>query len=172
MIAAPVTNRGFIVPMANRVLDCFADGTIISYMDGRGVVVSWRRYGGEIVYRRWQTRGQDFYPTWSNLWGHGGTACTALSQLVRWIQGKPVLPLSTWRYWFGDKCRLARDRGDEAIKALVHGDYPEMALCVLCGNQIEGSLDWWSLKNVTGPCCGWTSGCRQKPELGSWEGKR
>jgi hypothetical protein len=162
-MTASTVDRGFRVPMANRVLDCFAEGTIVSYIEGRGVVVSWRSYnGGEIIYRRWQTRGQDFYPTWSNKWGHGGTACTALAQLVRWIQGKPVLPLSTWRYWFGDKCRLARDRADEGIKALIHGGYPDAAICVLCNQPISGGMDWWSLDNVSGPCCGWTTGCRQK----------
>ena len=156
-------DRSFLVPMANRVLDCFADGTIVSYIERRGVVVSWRPYnGGEIIYRRWQTRGQDFYPTWYKRWGHGGTACTALAQLVRWIQGKPVLPLSTWRYWFGEKCQLARDRGDEGIKALIHGGYPDAAICVLCNQPIAGGMDWWSLDNVSGPCCGWTTGCRQK----------
>jgi hypothetical protein len=73
-----------------------------------------------------------------------------------------VLPLSTWRYWFNDKCRLARDRGDEGIKALIHGGYPDEAICVLCNQPIAGGMDWWSLKGVTGPCCGWTTGCRQK----------
>lgn len=157
------TNHIFLVPMANRVLDCFAEGTIVSYVEGRGVVVSWPRHDGELIFRRWQTRGQEFYPTWNHLWGHGGTACTALSQLVRWIQCKPVLPLSSWRYWFGDTCRLARDRGDEAMKALIHAEYPEVVNCVLCHQPLNGSLDWWSLDGVTGPCCAWTTGCRQKP---------
>lgn len=162
-----VTNRDFRVPMANRVLDCFAPGTIIAHHPGRGIVVSWERKG-ETTFRRWQTRGgQDFYPTWSNLWGHGGTACTALSQLVRWIRGEPVLPLPTWRYWFGDKCQLARDRGTEGIAALVHAEWPEVATCVLCRQPITGGMDWWNLDGVSGPCCGWTTGCRQKPKPGS-----
>lgn len=157
-----VANRAFLVPMANRVLDCFAEGTMILWIEGRGVVVTWRQSNGEDVFRRWQTRGQDFYPTWHKQWGHGGTASTALAQLVRWVQGKPVLPLSTWRYWFGDKCRLARNRADEGLQSLIHGGYPETAACVLCKHTISGSMDWWSLKGVTGPCCGWTTGCRQK----------
>jgi hypothetical protein len=170
LTAERVTNRDFRVAMANRVLDCFAEGTVVTYEFGRGVTVSWPTHGGKVLYRRWQTRGQDFYPTWSNRWGHGGTACTALSQLVRWIRGQPVLPLSTWRYWFSEKCWLARNRGEEGIKALVHAGYPDVALCVLCGNPIEGGLDWWSLDNVTGPCCGWTTGCRQKPGEKKCEG--
>lgn len=161
-VAEVVTKRGFRVAMANRVLDCFAEGTILSHVPGQGVVVSWRRYDGELIFRRWATRGQDFYPIWNRHWGHGGTACTALAQLVRWIKGQPVLPLSTWRYWFGDKCQLARDRGDEGIRALIHAEYPDVALCVLCRQPITGGMDWWSLDGVTGPCCGWTTGCRQK----------
>jgi hypothetical protein len=164
-VAEAVTNRGFRVPMANRVLDCFAEGTIVCYVEGRGVQVSWRRHG-ETLYRRWATRGQDFYPIWYRQWGHGGTASTALAQLVRWVQGKPVLPLSTWRYWFGDKCRLARDRGDEGIKALIHAEYPDVARCVLCHEPITGGMDWWSLDGVTGPCCGMRSGCMQGRQPG------
>lgn len=157
-----VTNRGFRVPMANRVLNCFAEETLIIHLPGRGVIVSWRRSNGETLFRRWVTRGQDFYPTWYRHWGHGGTACTALAQLVRWIQGKPVLPMGTWRHWFGDKCRLASDRGPEALRALEHAEWPEIANCVLCHQPIAAGMDWWSLDGVTGPCCGWTSGCRQK----------
>lgn len=160
-----VDNRDFRVSMANRVLDCFAEGTIVIYEPRRGVVVTWNRSSGEAVFRRWQTRGgQDFYPTWSNLWVHGGTACMALSQLVRWIRGQPVLPLSTWRHWFGEKCWLARYRGDEGIAALVHAGYPDIATCVLCKKPIAGGLDWWNLDGVSGPCCAWTTGCRQKPQ--------
>lgn len=154
-------NAAFRIPIANRVLDCFAPGTIISHSPGIGMSVSWEGNNG-MMHRRWQTRGQDFYPTWSNKWGHGGTACTALSQLVRWVQGKPVLPLSTWRHWFGDKCLLARDRGDEGLKHLACGKYPDEAVCVLCKQPIVGGLDWWSLNGVSGPCCGWKNGCRQK----------
>lgn len=163
-ITVKVENRDFRVAMANRVLDCFAPSTIVSHVPGRGIIVSWKRRQ-ETIYRRWQTRsGQDFYPTWSNQWGHGGTACTALSQLVRWIRGEPVLPLATWRYWFGNKCHLARDRGDEGIAALIHAEYPDVATCVLCQKPISGSLDWWNLKGVSGPCCGWTTGCRQRTD--------
>lgn len=148
------------VDIANRVLECFAPGTTLRLESGY-VLVAWTVSKGK-EERRWMTRGQDFYPVWHRKWCHGGTASTALAQLVRWIQGKPVLPISTWAYWAGEKVQLLRQgNGNEAIGMLIAAGYPQVATCVLCGNQITGGMDWWSLDGVTGPCCGWTSGCRQ-----------
>ena len=147
---------------ANAVLDCFAQGTSISIRPKVGVVVSWSQSNGKQFSKRWMTRGQDFYPVWSQKWGHGGTACTALSQLVRWVKEQPVLPLGTWQYWTNPKCYLARARGPELVKLLEDGGYPTEAICVLCKKPIDGGMDWWSQKKVSGPCCGWTTGCRQE----------
>ena len=107
---------------------------------------------------------QDFYPVWYRQWGHGGTASTALSQLVRWIKGKPVLPLATWIYWGGEACRLLRHGNgpESAIEQLKSGGYPQESNCVLCGEKLTGSLDWWSLDGVSGPCCSLRNGCQQK----------
>lgn len=125
---------------------------------GSYVVVTMDTYGGRIT-RRWMCRGQDFYPVWKYKYPGGGTSCTALSQLVRWIQDKPVLPIESWRYWASETCRLLPM---EAVDELLRNGYPEFANCVLCKNRIEGGLDWWSLNRVTGPCCSWRSGCRQE----------
>lgn len=150
--------------VANAAIAFFAPETTISVESGR-VVVRWRSYRDEQYSRRWQChRGQDFYPTWSRKWGHGGTCCTALSQLVRFVQEKPVLPMSTWEYWCSPKIALARDRGDELVKTLRDGGYPIHVPCVLCKQPINGGLDWWNLNGVSGPCCGWTTGCRQRKE--------
>lgn len=158
-----VTNRDWRRHNANLALSHFADGTIISEGTRGTLNVSWPKHGGDgYVMKRWQVRGgQDFYPVWSHRWPHGGTACTALSQLIRYIQGRPVLPLSTWRYWVGEKVRLGGDQGEALLARLVHMQYPEHAACVLCGRRLNG-LDWWNLNGVSGPCCGWSSGCRQK----------
>jgi hypothetical protein len=106
------------------------------------------------------TRGQDFYPVWNRHWGHGGTASTALAQLVRWVRGLPVLPISTWRYWAGEKCELL-SHGDsgKAIESLIEAGYPEKVSCVLCGKELS-SFDWWSLDGVSGPCCYSPKECR------------
>lgn len=146
------------VETANRVLATFAKETHIEIHRG-GIYVCWSTHRGEKYSRRWMTRGQDFYPVWHRSWGHGGTASTALAQLVRWIRNQPVLPIATWRYWAGDKCRLIRD-GD-AAGILLAGGYPEHAHCVLCGLRLDGAFDWWSLDKVSGLCCGWNNGCRQ-----------
>lgn len=150
------------IDVANVVLKCFAAETELRIESGH-VLVCWTQHGGKKFERRWMTRGQDFYPVWHNKWGHGGTASTALAQLVRWVRGLPVLPLTTWRYWSGERVALLRHgNSNEAISALSAAGYPETATCVLCGMELTSGFDWWSLDGVTGPCCAWTSGCCQK----------
>lgn len=151
------------IEICNRVLQCFAQETTLRLESTGHVIVCWTSSCGEQIERRWMTRGQDFYPVWYKKWGHGGTASTALAQLVRWVRGMAVLPLATWRYWAGERCALLR-HGDanEAIAALGAAGYPETAVCVLCRQTISGGMDWWSLDGVSGPCCSWTEGCRQK----------
>jgi len=145
------------IEVANLVLQTFFRGSIEKRKGG--VYVSWMSYGNKRVEKRWQCRGQDFYPVWHHSYPGGGTSSTALSQLIRWIQCKPVLPISTWRMWASERCKLLPP---SAVELLLQGGYPEAAYCVLCHRLIEGSLDWWSLDGVSGPCCGWTSGCRQR----------
>lgn len=140
---------------ANQVLQTFAKKCSIS-LDGGRVKVHFP-YCGEMLIRQWMCRGQDFYPVWNRYWPFGGI--TALSQLVRWVQGKPVLPISTWRHWASEACKLLPS---DAVETLLAGGYPEHCECVLCGNPINGSLDWWSISGVSGPCCGWRYGCRQR----------
>lgn len=150
------------IETANAVLRLLAPGTSITNERG-WLTVHWT-YLGKPISRRWMTRGQDFYPVWNRRWGHGGTCATALSSLIRWCQGKTPLPLSTWRYWTGQTVRLGRQDGPEILRLLSDGGYPETVPCCLCGRQLNGSLDWWSLKNVRGPCCSSydPNGCRQK----------
>lgn len=148
------------IVVANKVLETFAHETqICSRLTGR-IAIEWTNSRGDKFSRRWQTRGQDFYPTWKNQWGHGGTACVALSQLVRWCRNLPILSIASWKYWASDTCRLFRNEGDTAIKLLLDAGYPERVSCVLCGGS-EHIGDWWSLDGVSGPCCSFTTGCRQ-----------
>jgi hypothetical protein len=144
------------------VLRSFAPDTQLRLAAGY-VLVVWKVYNKDIQ-RRWMTRGQDFYPVWYRSWGRGGTASTALAQLVRWIQDKPVLPLTTWIYWGGDRGRLLRrgEGAEAAIAALRAAGYPEVVNCVLCGTPLTAGFDWWSLRGVSGPCCTMHNGCRQK----------
>jgi hypothetical protein len=147
---------------ANDALALFAFDTWLE-MKGNRVVVCWRNWNSlKVTRRQWACRGQDFYPVWNRLWGHGGTSSTALSQLIRWVQDKPVLPMGTWRHWIGPVCLLGRERGPRILDLLKAAEYPEHAYCVLCGDRIDGGIDWWHLKNISGPCCSWNSGCRQK----------
>lgn len=149
---------------ANAVLAIFAEKSTSIEVDGAYVHVRWTNYRGEEFRRRWMTRGQDWYPVWRREWPGGGTSQIALSQLVRWVRAKPVLPMPTWRYWGREGVYLFRDRAREVVAILEAADYPEATPCVLCGMPLTGSLDWWSLDGVTGPCCNMRSGCRQQRE--------
>lgn len=136
--------------VANRVLQTFATDTAMELETGH-VVISWTTQS-TTFRRRWMTRGQDFYPVWKNKWPHGGTASTALSQLVRWVQGKPVLPIASWEYWSSDRIKLIRF-GD-AVEVLRQGGYPEKSPCVKCGSfDYHGGMDWFSMENKSGPGC-------------------
>ena len=146
------------IEAANKVLPFFANWTHIS-IDKSYLVVSWTDYKKAIISKRWMTRGQDFYPVWYRKWGHGGTACTALSQLIRWCKDKPVLSIKSWEYWGTEKYRLFRDNGENVIKILNDYNYPKEDKCVLCGKQ-PTSIDWWNLNGVSGPCC-WGGVCRK-----------
>lgn len=151
------------IEIANKALSVFARGTTMR-IDSRGcVVVEWIGHGGENISRRWMTRGQDFYPVWHRHWGHGGTATMALSQLVRWVRGCPVLGISSWRYWGSPKLRLFRteEHTHRIVTMLLASGYPENVPCVLCGDT-EHIGDWWSLKGMSGPCCGMNSGCQRR----------
>lgn len=142
--------------VANSVLSKFT--TIALLRKPGGIYVTWENRNGRFV-RRWACRGQDFYPVWTRIFPHGGTCSTAVSQLIRWIQDRPVLPLSTWRYWASERCKLLEPLVVDELEA---AGYPVEAMCVLCNRPIKGGLDWWSLRDVSGPCCSWRSGCRQK----------
>ena len=148
------------IETSNAVLRLMQPDTSIERRKG-GWYVCWTRYCKTPQSRRWVTRGNDFYPLWHHKWGRGGTVTTALSQLVRWCGEKPVLPLPTWRYWMSPTVRLGDDSGDEIVRILTDGGYPEATPCVLCGLPITGRLDWWSLDGISGPSCRWTEGCRQ-----------
>jgi hypothetical protein len=154
-----VTDADWRFANANIALSCFTKDTTIQPTKSGHVLVMWGPMDN-LTIKRWQVRhGQDFYPVWSHKWAHGGTKTTALSQLIRWCRGRPVLPLSTWRYWAGETCRIAGDEGERLIDRLVYAQYPDVAHCVLCGVQL-GGLDWWSLNGVSGPCCPMNAGCQ------------
>lgn len=143
---------------ANEALASFAHETQIR-IGPRGVRVAWTTCG-QSFERRWMCRGgQDTYPVWYRRWGHGGTACAGLAQLIRWVRGQPVVPIGTWRRWAAEQIKLLPV---EAVEKLSAAGWPAIASCVLCGVELLQGFDWWSLKGVSGPCCNWTCGCRQK----------
>ncbi len=142
------------VAAANAALAVLGKGTRLEFV-GRRAFVCWESWRNGPQRKRWAVnRGNDFYPTWHNRAPWGGTQSTALSQLVRWCQGKPVLPLGCWEYWTTPGIRLAGDRGPELVELLRAAGYPERVACVCCGLPPVGGLDWWSHGGKSGPCCG------------------
>lgn len=136
--------------MATEVLQCFAAESMIWRRPG-GWWVCWDRGRGQVERRYTVGRGRSHHPPWDRIWGHGGTACEALYQLMRWCRGQPVLPLSAWEYWGSDTIRLV----DMSVagKLLSDMDWPTQVDCVLCGTRIEKAQDWWDLDGVSGPLC-------------------
>ena len=154
------------VEVANLVLTTFAPGTTVGLRPDGRVQVSWEGRSGPVT-KVWMTRGQDFYPVWHRKWEHGGTACTALANLVRWIKGMPVVPIGTWDWWADPdgNCKLLRQCDPApALQAMRDAGYPEQAACVLCGRSPLRGFDWWNLDGVSGPCCRYSDryGCRQQ----------
>jgi hypothetical protein len=147
-----VANR---LDAANHVLSIIASDTKLVWTRG-GWSVEWTRLNGEVIKRRWSSPNGSHYPVWYRHWAHGGICTLALSQLVRWVGNKSVLPLNSWHYWCGDKMQLARHRGAEVCSKLADTGWPIQVPCVLCGRQIESAGDWWSLGGVEGPTCGIT----------------
>jgi len=143
--------------VANQVLASFS----ASWIERRsgGWYVAWRDSIGRLRSKRWQTSGQDFYPTWHRLWPGGGTACTAMSQLIRWLRDQPVLPLASWKGWSNPRIGLLPGN---VVETLRRNGYPESVPCVLCGEPMTRGIDWWHSGGISGPCCSWLSGCRQR----------
>ena len=157
-----MSDRNSMIEAANTALKCFAPESHIHWMPGKGWVVSWV-ICGNTYHRRWAVRPGSFYPSWYRKWGHGGTAVTALAQLIRWLRGTPCLSISSWRYWASEPCKLLRHGDHElAIGELLANGYPERNTCVLCGRVGMDGVDWWSLDGVEGPCCSMRTGCKQK----------
>lgn len=142
--------------IANAALQCFVPDTRMEIRSGR-VFIVWTDYLGKTTSRMWMCRGGDFYPVWSHKWAHGGTCTTALSQLVRFVRGLPVLPLSTWAYWCGEQVGLAawrgKDKQTELLAILKAGGYPQQATCIMCGKSPIGRFDWYRRGNKSGPGC-------------------
>lgn len=150
------------ISVANQVLEAFAPETSIS-RGKNGFYVSWKTWRDKQVKKRFSRQsGSCFYPVWHRDWGHGGTACVALTQLVRWLQGQPVLPLATWRYWCGDTVKLIKKQDPETILTLLERNgYPSEAACIFCG-QKPRRWDWYLTGQLEGVGCYPGTGCKQR----------
>jgi hypothetical protein len=147
----------------NAALKHFAPTTTVERGD-RGWVVTWVDHRGKTHSRRWavQSRGSSF-PSWESSWGRGGTCCAALTQLMRWLQDRPVFGLGVWKHWASPTIKLGND---QLIQLLQDGGWPETSNCVICKGAIDRTqgLDWWSHLDVEGPVCLHSQSCPNNPK--------
>jgi hypothetical protein len=129
----------------NKILDIMGTRTVVSRENG-GWYCTWQNWKDKTVKKRYSAR--DGWPVWGDQWGHGGTCQSALTQLMRWLQGKTVHPLRVWRHWVGLNVQLGTP---EIIEILLTAGYPENPPCVLCGKPLMGSHDWFNTESGEGP---------------------
>lgn len=151
---------------ANRVIELIGigrnrRGRLI--LKNNRVAVEYTNFQGEHITKTWMHRGNDYYPTFRcGELGWGGTMTRAVSMLVRYVNGKTVLPLRTWKHWFSSTVKLA-DEPDPVLDYLKEIGWPEVTTCVLCGAEIKDSwFDWWSYVHHGTCCWGAPSDCGQR----------
>lgn len=117
----------------------------------RGFWFSWESLGKPVRLKwRAQSQGSD-YPVWYNRRPFGGTCCRAVTQLMHWVRGKPVVPLRVWRYWCGKEVGM----NAEAVWLATAAGWPEDVPCVFCRKTITPAdrFDWYDCFGRDGPGC-------------------
>lgn len=130
------------------------------------VYLSWD-YGFGPQRRRWDAREGSHFPSWHRRHaGWGGTSSSVFDQMVRAVQGKPVVPLDTWQYWIEGPAKLCSGHGVKILAVVASTGWPDSVPCILCGKQIKSVGDWWTIgekgKRISGPSCS-MSDCRKVP---------
>lgn len=142
--------------VVNAALAIFAPDTTVR-RGMNGWIVEWTNHHRKTKSRRWSVDSSNsFYPVWEKEWPHGGTCCMALSQLMRWLQNRPVLGLGTWMHWTSPQIGIGGPNSSLLLEILRDGGYPSDQICVLCQKKIDprkDGLDWWHLDKISGPCC-------------------
>lgn len=149
--------------VANAVLKTFAAGFEIVHEPGKGYCLAWMESRGRVV-KRWMCDRGSFFPSCHRSVPTGGTHITAISQLIRYCQGKPYLPLTTWKYWAGNTVRLWKDDAerDAGLRILEDSDYQKTPECVFCGRDLTGqSWDWFSTIDGIEGCGHWGRKCQR-----------
>lgn len=129
-----------------------------------GYYFVWELQDGRQRSKKWITKKGSFYPSCTDSIPLGGTMTQAISQLVRYCQGRAVLPLSTWCYWGSDSIKLWQDptARDKAISLLEESDYPKSPICIFCGNEILNGFDWYYLPPKMEGCGHWGKSCQKQ----------
>jgi hypothetical protein len=132
------------IKTANRVVQTLGKGFLFSYQPKSGLYFEWisPTHTDQLIRKRWTA--SSFYPSFHKQLGCGSTSLNAITQLARYCQSKPHLPLSAWSHWAGDNVMLWRDKevGQKMIGILKASSYNDPQPCVLCGELIKGKWEW------------------------------
>lgn len=109
---------------ANAILAIFSPKSRLEY--SRGIYFKWIDYKGISHRLKWvgRSRGSDF-PTISEKLPFGGTCCNATMELVRWVRGDHVRPLSTWRQF------VKHGMNPQVLELATKFGWPEQVPCAV-----------------------------------------
>ena len=137
--------------VANEVVKTIGNKTCKFVVEQNKLYLSWEadtRFYKKLC--RLQSGSHYFYAgTFRRNLGIGGTGESAMVQLVRWIKGLNVLPLSQWQYWASPSIELWQnnDVAKQVIALLTEAGYPAEPVCIFCGKKPPNGYDWWSLSS-------------------------
>ena len=143
--AAEVMERTRRLAAANTAIGLFSRMSL-RYLPRKGLFVHLRQNG----LQRWQTvSGNPFRPNWTVAVKTDPIRLAMLSQLCRWVIGRPVLGLDQWRYWLA-VLQTPDKSAARVLHALDDAGYPARSICCRCGLELTSAPAW--LLDV-GPVC-------------------
>lgn len=117
--------------------------------------ISW---GSGIWRKQWVSVSPgSFYPRFKSAPYQGGTWCVCVAQLVRFVQGKPHLPMGWWRQAVNVGCEPG------VLAAAASVGWPAGFPCIHCGKFLQSGYDWWCVGKLEGVSC-WGGECRKEKQ--------
>lgn len=144
MQASKVSEIKSRIKTVNRIVSTLGSGFQFSYEATVGLYFEWESptHRGKIIRRRWTA--SNGYPSFHKQLGCGGTQLNAITQLARYCQSNPHLPIEAWEHWASDSVMLWKDKetAQKMLGILRGSSYSKSQNCVLCGKPVEGKWEW------------------------------
>ena len=140
--------------IANKVLKTLDPLWELKWIEGHGLYFCFHDHSGTPRQKRFSSDDSTLSLCFKLICG--GTASRFISLMGRWVQGKPVLPLTVIRQWAAAPYLLWKQpsRRDEALQLLEESDYPKKATCVFCNHELSSTpWDWFCFGKFNGPGC-------------------